>query len=91
MQKPVLLDIGCRQGGATRGYQNAGFYVIGVDIEPQPRYIGDHFVQADGLSVLKTLVNLGRLWLTKIGLVRPAALARATATHSGSWTVSSRG
>lgn len=57
--KPVLLDIGCRQGGATRGYQNAGFYVIGCDIEPQPRYIGDEFILADGLEVLKDLVTDG--------------------------------
>lgn len=57
--KPVLLDIGCRQGGATRGYQHAGFYVIGVDIEPQPRYCGDEFVQADGLDVLADLVSDG--------------------------------
>jgi DNA (cytosine-5)-methyltransferase 1 len=47
-----LLDIGCCQGGATRGYQLAGFHVTGADISDQPRYIGDDFVNADGLLLL---------------------------------------
>lgn len=45
--KPVLLDLFCGAGGASRGYQLAGFYVIGVDISPQPNHAGDEFVQAD--------------------------------------------
>lgn len=60
MSQPVLLDVYCGAGGATRGYQNAGFYVIGVDKEPQPNYCGDDFIQADALEVLSTL-PLGRL------------------------------
>lgn len=50
--RPLLLDFYCCAGGATRGYQNAGFYVMGVDIKPQPNYCGDDFIQADVVEFL---------------------------------------
>lgn len=52
MSKPKLLDLCCGVGGASRGYQQAGFDVTGVDIHAQPDYVGDEFIQADVMRVL---------------------------------------
>ena len=45
------LDLYSGAGGATRGLQDAGFAVTGVDIVSQPRYVGDRFICADVLSL----------------------------------------
>mgnify|MGYP001590488132 CR=1 FL=1 len=50
MSRPRLLDLFSGAGGAGRGYQLAGWHVTGIDHQPQPRYAGDAFVQADALT-----------------------------------------
>lgn len=56
MSRPLLLDLFCCQGGASRGYVDAGFDVIGVDIVPQPRYPYDMIV-GDAVAVLRSLLD----------------------------------
>lgn len=47
-----LLDAFCCAGGASRGYQNAGWHVTGIDIDEQPDYCGDAFIQGDAIAYI---------------------------------------
>ena len=61
--KPRLLDLFCGAGGAAKGYVDAGFEVVGVDLIRQPNFPGQEpmlkkrtpgftFKQADALEFL---------------------------------------
>ncbi len=78
--KPRLLDAYCGAGGATRGYQRAGFYVVGIDIAPQPHYCGDEFHQGDALEMLADLD-----WLAGFDAIHASPPCQAYTQMSARW------
>jgi DNA (cytosine-5)-methyltransferase 1 len=47
--RPQLVDLCCSAGGAAKGYHDAGFDVLGVDLADQPNYPYE-FVKADAVT-----------------------------------------
>lgn len=82
--RPLLLDAFCKAGGAGMGYHRAGFDVIGVDIEPQPRYPFP-FVRGDALEFI---INTG--WMFDVLTGSPpchdhTALVSRSGTNGTGW------
>lgn len=58
MSRPVILDICCGAGGASAGYLQAGFDVIGVDIEHHDFPFGELYVM-DAIEALEHVRDTG--------------------------------
>lgn len=54
--KPIAIDLYCKAGGVSWALHDAGYEVIGVDIEPQPNY-PYRFVQSCALDFLNNFIR----------------------------------
>ena len=82
-----LLDLFCCQGGASMGYTQAGFEVVGVDIDPQPRYPFE-FVQYNAIEFMGGLIGgHGRWLLADFDAIHASPPCQA---HTKAWKLNKR-
>ncbi len=55
--RALLYDLFCGAGGTTKGFQRAGFRVIGIDNRLQPHYCGDDFILMDVFEFMHQYMN----------------------------------
>ena len=58
----TCLDLYCGGGCGAYGIKQAGFYVIGIDNQPRPNYLGDEFIQADCLHLPVNIHDFDFIW-----------------------------
>lgn len=82
IQKPLLLDLFCCEGGAAKGYEDAGFEVFGVDMDDQPLY-PYWFHKGDALKVLDRLRSgLGVEFVHPDGRGKTLFIEKIAAVHA---------
>ena len=89
IRRPRMLDLYCCQGGASMGYHDAEFEVVGVDIDPQPHYPFE-FVQMGALDALKTLIGGGRIAGYELEDFDAAHGSPPCQAHTKAWKINKR-
>lgn len=80
MGKPILLDLFCGAGGAAKGYADAGFEVIGVDIEHHEDFPYEFHV-GEALATLDQVIAAGGMFAGKrVGAVHASPPCQAYST-----------
>ncbi len=75
-----VLDLYCGAGGASKGYEGAGWTVRGVDIEPQPDYRYG-FTQADVLGLTVEYIRRFDFVHASPPCQRDSAITKGTNKH----------